>query len=80
MARRSARVIRLIAGGKHDPIACFCGGERFAHTFTQFPMRHAAECVSCGVVRVCTIITTPRTPPPRPNPNPPVDDGWFYGF
>jgi hypothetical protein len=78
MRRRSARVIKLIAGGQ--PLACWCGSTEHDYSFVRFPMEAVSRCKSCGAEYRCTI--QPSKPPPKPKPpsGPPDFEGYppFY--
>ncbi|HEY3797412.1 MAG TPA: hypothetical protein VGL58_03595 [Caulobacteraceae bacterium] len=78
--RRSVATIKVIAGGEHDPITCFCGADTFEHTWTHFPMRHVSKCVACGLSSTVELkVTPPRPSPAPPQSYPSFDDGgaWY---
>lgn len=77
MRRRSAKVIRLVAGAAGaDPVQCFCGSVRWRYEFASFPMSHAAICEGCGRTVTCEL----RPTKPRPTPKPPEGPIGYQGF
>ncbi len=76
MRRLTTKRIRLIAGGAHEPIQCFCGSVGWRHGFQRFPMQHVSTCLTCSrEVRVDI-----RPAPPRSAPKPPQDPDPPIGF
>lgn len=77
--RRSAPLIKLLAGGAHEPICCPCGGRKFAYRLSTFPMRHVSHCLACGIDQLCH----PAPDLPAPQRAPPAqqgrtsDSGWL---
>jgi len=77
--RLSARAIKLVSGGKHDPIVCIaCGGTVYAYEWAEFAMLHVSTCKACGLPHRCELKPSPpRKPPPNPQP-PDYGYGPYY--
>ncbi|CAB4132147.1 hypothetical protein UFOVP134_44 [uncultured Caudovirales phage] len=55
-----------------------CGGTEFRSRYTNFPMRYASVCLSCGNGVECNLIIAPK---PEPKPTQPSSGrGWHDEF